>query len=95
MLDLSERGLSVQAAEPLYGGRIPFRFTLPGTPHLIEGIADVVWADEDGRAGILFNELTSTSRKRLNTWLLKRKEKGAVAGVPSRSRKPVITQAMN
>lgn len=95
MLDLSERGLAVQAAEPLYGGRIPFRFTLPGTPHLIEGIADVIWADEDGRAGIVFNDLTSTSRKRLNAWLLKRKEKGAVAGVPKRSRKPVVTQAMN
>jgi CheY-like chemotaxis protein len=95
VLDLNERGLAVQAAEPLYGGRIPFRFTLPGTPHLIEGIADVVWADEEGRAGILFQDLTSTSRKRLNTWLQKRKNKSSIASVPSRSRKPAVTQAMN
>jgi len=62
---------------------------------LIEGIADVIWADENGRAGILFKELTSASRKRLQTWLLKRTEESAVAGVPSRSRKASISQLMH
>lgn len=95
MLDVSESGLAVQASEPLYGGRIPFRFTLPGTPQLVEGIADVIWADEDGRAGILFNDLTPNSRRHLKAWLLKRKEKSSVAGVPSRSRKAGVSQTMH
>jgi ActR/RegA family two-component response regulator len=95
MLDLSERGLAVQASEPLYGGCIPFRFTLPGTPQLVQGIAEVIWADENGRAGILFHKLTPNSHQHLKAWLAKRKEKSSVTGATSRSRKASGSQMMH
>jgi CheY-like chemotaxis protein len=70
--EVSEDGLSVQAAEPLPAIEVPIRFILPGTVHLIEGTGDVVWADETGRAGILFRELNSGSRRQLRDWLRNR-----------------------
>ena len=72
VLNVSERGLAVQAAEPLPAGRLPMRFILPGAAHLIEGSGEVIWAGEDGRAGILFNELSASSLAELKTWLHKR-----------------------
>jgi CheY-like chemotaxis protein len=70
--EVSEDGLSVQAAEPLPAIEVPIRFILPGTVHMIEGTGDVVWADETGRAGILFRELHDNSRKELRQWLRNR-----------------------
>lgn len=69
---VSEDGLSVQAAEPLPAMEVPIRFILPGTVHMIEGTGDVVWADETGRAGILFRELQPDSRCELRHWLRNR-----------------------
>ena len=37
VLELSQDGLSVQAAEPIPAAEVPLRFILPGTSHLIEG----------------------------------------------------------
>lgn len=71
--EVSEDGLSVQAAEPLPAIEVPIRFILPGTVHMIEGTGDVVWADETGRAGILFRELHDDSRRELRQWLRNRK----------------------
>jgi hypothetical protein len=85
--EVSLDGLSVQAAEPLPAIEVPIRFILPGTVHMIEGTGDVVWADEAGRAGILFRELHEDSRKQLRQWLRNReksrprKRSGAVARV--------------
>jgi CheY-like chemotaxis protein len=67
--EVSTDGLSVQAAEPLPAIEVPLRFILPGTVHMIEGTGDVVWADETGRAGILFRELHEDSRRQLKQWL--------------------------
>jgi CheY-like chemotaxis protein len=67
--EVSADGLSVQAAEPLPAIEVPIRFILPGTVHMIEGTGDVVWADETGRAGILFRELHEDSRRQLKQWL--------------------------
>jgi DNA-binding response OmpR family regulator len=71
VINLSERGLAVQAAQLLPAGRMPLRFILPGTEYLIEGDGEVIWADEDGRAGILFNELSGRSVQELRAWLAK------------------------
>ncbi|HET7442883.1 MAG TPA: PilZ domain-containing protein [Terriglobales bacterium] len=68
--NVSERGLAVQAGEPLPAGRVPLHFILPGTEYLIEGDGEVIWADEDGRAGILFNQLAGRSVQELRTWLV-------------------------
>ena len=79
VLDLNERGLSVQAAEPLPPTRIPLRFIVPGTEFLVEGRGDVIWADDAGRAGIMFTELPASSRKQLKLWVSKRDRKHAHA----------------
>lgn len=77
VLDLSEDGLSVQASEPLPAADLPLRFILPGTSHLIEGNGEVIWADDMGRAGIMFSSLAPNARRQLKAWLGKRsQEKG-------------------
>jgi CheY-like chemotaxis protein len=95
VLDLSEQGLSLQAPEPLPAvQKVPLRFVLPGTTHMVEGNGELIWADDEGRAGMLFSRLTPTSRKYLKTWLSKRspRKKSAVHGA-SRSEKARSAQA--
>ncbi len=75
VLEMSEDGLSVQAAEPIPAAELPLRFILPGTAHLIEGSGEVMWADDSGRAGILFSDLPVASRHQLKRWLTKRDKK--------------------
>ena len=75
VLEMSEDGLSVQAAEPIPAAELPLRFILPGTAHLIEGSGEVMWADDSGRAGILFSDLPTASRHHLKAWLTKREKK--------------------
>jgi len=38
----------------------------------VEGMGEVVWADDGGRAGMLFSRLTPASRKYLKQWFVKR-----------------------
>ena len=59
---------------------VPLRFVLPGTSHLVEATGRVIWADDDGRAGMFFSGLTAASRHHLKNWLTKRgsKTKNAV-----------------
>lgn len=72
ILNVSQYGLSLQAPEPIPAvPRVPLRFALPGTSHVIEGTGEVIWADDEGRAGIIFSHLTAVSRKCLKTWLVK------------------------
>jgi hypothetical protein len=56
----------------LPAAELPLRFILPGTNHMIVGTGEVTWADDCGRAGILFRELTPAARRQLRTWLGKR-----------------------
>ena len=75
VLEVSEDGLSVQASEPLPAAEVPLRFILPETAYLIEGSGEVTWADDSGRAGIFFSELTPAARRQLKGWLSKRDKK--------------------
>jgi DNA-binding response OmpR family regulator len=69
-VDLSEQGLAVQAPEPIPArARMPFRCLLPGTGHTLRGLADVIWTDAQGRAGMFFSHLPPSSRKLLKHWL--------------------------
>jgi CheY-like chemotaxis protein len=86
VLELSEDGLSVQAAEPVPAAEVPLRFILPGTAHLIEGSGEVMWADDSGRAGILFRDLPGASRRALKAWVATRESKKA-ARVPVATRR--------
>jgi CheY-like chemotaxis protein len=75
VLQVSEDGLSVQASEPLPAAELPLRFILPGTTYMIEGSGEVTWADDSGRAGIFFRELTPAARRQLKAWLSKRDQR--------------------
>jgi CheY-like chemotaxis protein len=72
-IDIGEHGLAVQATEavPVISD-LAFRCVLPGTDFTLEGHADVIWASDQGRAGLFFSKLTPAARKHLKSWLTKR-----------------------
>lgn len=72
-IDIGEHGLAVQATEPVpMSSNVPFRCTLPGTDVTLHGHADVIWAGDQGRAGLFFSKLAPAARKHLKQWLHKR-----------------------
>ena len=72
-IDIGEHGLAVQATEPVpVISDLAFRCVLPGTDLTLQGHADVVWASDQGRAGLFFSKLTPAARKYLKRWLTKR-----------------------
>jgi CheY-like chemotaxis protein len=82
-IDIGEHGLAVQATEPVpVISDLAFRCVLPGTDFTLQGHADVVWASDQGRAGLFFSKLTPAARKHLKRWLTKRsahrKNKGKI-----------------
>jgi CheY-like chemotaxis protein len=73
MIDLNGEGLSIQAAQPLPAvDEVPIHFLLPGTRNTVEGTAELVWADDSGRARMFFRELKRSSNRHLNKWLARR-----------------------
>jgi DNA-binding NarL/FixJ family response regulator len=88
VLDLNQGGMALQAPQPLPPvQQVPLRFVLPGTENMVEGTGEVVWADDSGRAGVLFSRLTPASRKYLKQWFLKRGAKKKAVARPSRGDK--------
>ena len=87
VLDISEDGLAVQASEPLPAAELPLRFILPGTTYMIEGSGEVTWADDTGRAGIFFSDLTPAARRQLKAWLSKQDKRKPRSSVPVRTAK--------
>ncbi len=82
-IDIGEHGLALQSAEPVpMSSNVEFRCVLPGTDVTLHGHADVIWASDQGRAGLFFSKLSSVARKNLSQWLHKRgnhsKDKHAV-----------------
>lgn len=72
-IDIGEHGLAMQAAEPVpIHSDMRFRCVLPGTQITLEGEADVIWASDQGRAGLFFSKLAPAARKHLKEWLVKR-----------------------
>jgi len=72
-IDIGEHGLAVQALDALpVVSNVAFRCVLPGSRIFFTGHADVMWASEQGRAGLFFSKLTPATRKHLNDWLSKR-----------------------
>ena len=71
--DLTESGLSIQAAEPLLPMRgLSLRFVLPETTQVVHAIGDFVWTDKAGRAGLFFTDVPAACRRDLQAWLRKR-----------------------
>jgi len=80
VLDVTEQGLSLQAAEgltPLRG--IPLRFLLPGTEQVVHATGDFIWADGNGRAGLFFSKIAPACQRDLQVWLKKRASKKSEA----------------
>ena len=72
-IDISEHGLALQATEPVpISSHVPFRCVLPGTHETLQGVAEVIWASDQGRAGLFFARLTPAGRKHLKEWLHRR-----------------------
>jgi ActR/RegA family two-component response regulator len=85
-IDIGEHGLAVQATEPVpMISNLAFRCVLPGTEITLHGHADVIWASDQGRAGLFFSKLSPAARKHLKHWISKRnahsKDKHAVHGL--------------
>ena len=94
MVDLSNDGLCIQAAEPLPPiQEVPVHFLLPNSSRPIEGKAEVVWADDSGRAGMFFTKLAPEVTRRLKTWLRKNIGKTSGAGVGAAGRYLVAAAA--
>lgn len=71
--DLTEQGLSIQAAEELVPLRgVSLRFLLPGSTQVVHATADFIWADTMGRAGLFFTQVPAACRRDLQVWLKKR-----------------------
>jgi len=72
-IDIGEHGLALQATEPVpMSSSLAFRCVLPGTDVTLQGQADVIWASDQGRAGLFFSQLAPAARKHLKHWLSKR-----------------------
>jgi DNA-binding response OmpR family regulator len=70
--DLTEQGISIQAAEKLLPVRgVPLRFLLPGTTHVVHATCDFIWADSEGRAGLFFSDMPVACRRDLQAWIRK------------------------
>ncbi len=76
-IDIGEHGLAVQCTEPVpVASNVAFRCVLPGTDFTLQGHADVIWASDQGRAGLFFSKLSPAARKQLKRWLGKRSAHG-------------------
>ena len=91
--DISDHGAALQAVAPLGAGQVvPMRFELlgangvsPRTRMDVEG--RVIWALDSGQAGVEFPNLSASSRRQLNEWVLG----GLLASIAQLS--PVLTTA--
>ena len=69
--DLTESGIAVQTVTPLRAGdEVDLRFELIAPRVKVETRGQVVWADDNGQAGVRFVDLQSKLRRSLRDWLL-------------------------
>jgi len=73
LLNLSERGMAIQAMDVLEPGRsCNFSFQLPENEQCeVSGNASIVWSDRSGRAGLEFREMSAAARFTLQRWILR------------------------
>lgn len=72
VLNLGSGGMGIQAMEVLTPGRaVPFAFSLPQTGTEVKGMANIVWTDCSGRAGLAFTNMAKDHRSLLKQWVAK------------------------
>lgn len=70
LLDLSDNGMDVLAAQPLYPSAIvEARFSLPNSPFLFEIGGEVAWANPNGESGVRFTDTSESLRAALARWV--------------------------
>src|SRR4051812_14049200 len=70
ILNISQRGLAIQAAQALTKGQMIYvSFLLPDTFDLVEGMVEVMWSDKIGRAGIEFRALAEDMQGMMSRWI--------------------------
>lgn len=75
--DLSDSGAAIECGEDVIpSGNIHIDFSLPNDPDRIHVVAELIWQNDEGAAGIHFIDMASSARKRLAQWL---KEEAAKA----------------
>jgi CheY-like chemotaxis protein len=71
LLDLSEDGMDVLAAQPLCpGATLTAQFNLPESATEIQAGGEIAWASPNGQAGVRFIDLSETLRATLKSWVL-------------------------
>jgi len=70
LLDLSEDGMDMLAAQPLHVGvTISAQFNLPDTDTEIQVVGEIAWASPNGQAGVRFRDVPENLRATLKTWV--------------------------
>ncbi len=70
VVNLSEGGMAIQTMLSLkVGQNLKFALPLEGIEAGVRGMAEVVWCDSSGRAGLHFNGLSESDRFLLSAWL--------------------------
>ncbi len=71
ILNISEGGLVLTAAEPLPDDCLPLmRFQLPGSDDWIEASGEIAWISESKReAGMRFVDISEDARNRIKSWM--------------------------
>jgi len=70
LINISEGGMAIESSAHLHvGTRFEWDINLQGIGRL-NGIGEICWNDDDGRMGIQFVHLHSSTLERLQTWLL-------------------------
>jgi DNA-binding response OmpR family regulator len=71
MLDLSQSGMDVLAAQALHpAALVGVRFTLPDGSLEIDAHGEVAWANPNGQSGVRFLDIPADVQEKLQAWLL-------------------------
>jgi CheY-like chemotaxis protein len=70
ILNVSQGGIAIHAPHDLIQGQMVYTsFLLPDTFDLVETMAQVMWTEPGGRAGVEFRSLTTDAQKQLQKWI--------------------------
>jgi c-di-GMP-binding flagellar brake protein YcgR len=85
--DLSDAGAAIhfESQDMPMSGTLNLEFALPGNPDRIHSLAEIVWRDNEGNAGLRFIDMPSFARKQLCQWLKDNAEKEANASAMGNS----------
>jgi TonB family protein len=88
ILNISESGLVLAAAAPLFGDQLPkMRFQLPESSEWIEASGEIAWLSESKReAGVRFLTMKDEDRERIRIWVASETASRESQRVSSRAR---------